>query len=149
MITQDPKIARLGHCGVRWCRHIVWIGKTFFHFGLEKFEQFIFVESQEGQIEAAGLQVPQFDRQQIVVPVGQFGCLVVGDPVCLNLLGGEVLGNVDRNFFDSEFLSGFEAGVPADDYSFCVDDDCLAKANSRIDAATASTASSLMRGLFG
>jgi hypothetical protein len=42
------------------------------------------------------LQVPQFDRQQIVVPIGELGCLVVGDPVCLDLLGGEVLGNRDR-----------------------------------------------------
>ena len=57
MVTQDPKIARLGHRSVGWCRHIIRIGKTFFDVGLEKLEQLIGIESQERQIEAIGLQV--------------------------------------------------------------------------------------------
>jgi len=119
------------------------------------------------------LQVPQLDRQQIVVPVGEFGCLVVSDPVCLDLLGREIFGNVDGELIEPKLLSSFEASVPADNYPFGVDNDRLANTkltdrcsngidsvivdatiawrtpNSRIDAATASTASSLMRGLFG
>ena len=47
MVAQDPKIARLSHCGIGWCRHVVRIGKTFFDLGLEELEQFIFVETKE------------------------------------------------------------------------------------------------------
>jgi len=68
----------------------------------------------------------ELDRQQIVVPVGEFGCLVVSDPVCLDLLGREIFGNVDGELIEPKLLSSFEASVPADNYPFGVDNDRLA-----------------------
>ena len=41
------------------------------HAGIEQLGQFVGVETQQAEVEVARLQVGQFDRQQVVVPLGQ------------------------------------------------------------------------------
>ncbi len=45
------------------------------------------------------MQVTQFDWEQIIVPIGKFCGLVVGNAIRLDLLLREVFGNVDWKLF--------------------------------------------------
>ena len=51
----------------------------------------------------------------------------VGDPLDLDLLGRQVPGHVDGDFFQAELVGRLEAGVTADDHALGVDDDRLAE----------------------
>ena len=85
-------------------------------------------EAEQRQVEVHVLEGRQFDRQQVVVPVGQVGRLVVGDAVGLDLRGRQVRGHVDRHLLQPELLRGLVACVAADDHAVGIDDNRLAEA---------------------
>ena len=102
------------------------------------------------QVEVQLLQVGQFDRQQVVVPVGERRRLVVGDAVGLDLRGRQVRrrrGPALRS--RPSFSAAFQRVWPTMITPSSSTTIGWRKPNSRIDAATASTAASLTRGLFG
>ena len=71
---------------------------------VEELVEFIRVEAQEGQVEVRVLQVFDLEREQVVIPFRELPGLVVGDAICLDLFGGEVVGNDDRDFRKTEAL---------------------------------------------
>ncbi len=75
--------------------------------------------------------------------------LVVGDPIGLDLGRRQIFGDVDRHLFQAQLLRRLPARVADDDHAVGIDDDRLAEAEFTDGRATASTASSLTRGLFG
>ena len=86
------------------------------------------VEAQQAQVEVHLLQLGQFERQQVEVPLGERGRLVVGDAVGLDLLGRQVRGDVDRHLLQAQLLRRLPARVADDDHAVGVDDDRLAEA---------------------
>ena len=101
MVPEDPQVARLGGRCIRRRRHVVGIAKAFLKFGVEQFGQLVRVEAQQAEVEVARLQVGQLDRQQVVVPIGQRGSLVVGDAICFDLLGRQVPDHMDRHLLQA------------------------------------------------
>ena len=87
--------------------------------------------------------------EQVVVPGGQLGGLVVGDAVGLGLGRRQADGDVDGDLGQAQLQGGLVAGVADDDDAVLVHDDRLAEAELLDRAATASTAWSLCRGLPG
>ena len=71
---------------------------------VQELVEFVRVEAQERQVEVCVLQVFDLEREQVVVPFRDLAGLVVGDAVCLDLFGGQVVGDDDRDFCQSEAL---------------------------------------------
>ncbi|MFQ6047993.1 MAG: hypothetical protein ACE5K7_01355 [Phycisphaerae bacterium] len=110
MLAEEPQVARLRD-------RLVRVGHALLDLALEQLGQLGLVETEQLQVEAAVPQLAQFDRQQVVVPLGQVGELVVGDPVGPDLLGREVLGHVHRHLIEPELLGYLPARMAADDHA--------------------------------
>ena len=108
VLAENPQVAGLGDRLVGRLRHLVGVAEPFRDARIEQPGQFVGVEAQQPQVEVRGLQVGQFERQQLEVPLGERGRLVVGDPVGLDLLGRQVRGDVDRDLAQDQ-----EAGRPS------------------------------------
>lgn len=127
MITENPQVARLGSCLVGRLGNLVGIGQPFLDARVEHLGQFVLIEPQQAEVELHPLECRKLDRQQLEVPGGQVGGLVVGDAVRLDLGWRQVLGDVDGHGLEAELLRGLVAGVTADDHPLGVDDDRLAE----------------------
>ena len=71
---------------------------------VQELVEFVRVEAQERQVEVGFLQVFDFEREQVIVPFRDLAGLVVGDAVGFHLFGGQVVGDDDRDFRQSEAL---------------------------------------------
>ncbi len=63
-----------------------------------------------------------------MIPVSQFGSLVVGDSVGLALRCGQADGDMDGHFGQSQFEGSFITGIADNNDSFLVHDEGLTKA---------------------
>ena len=112
------------------------------------------VEAEALGVEAAGGNRLELDRQQLVVPLGTLGGGVVGEAVRPDLLGGEVRGRLPYRLRTGtvsrpSFWAAFSRVWPATTTpSASTTIGCL-NPKRRMLSATASTASSLSRGLPG
>ena len=91
--------------------HLSLGNHIFFGISVQKTIQLIGVEAEERQVKILFLQIAQFDRQQVVVPLRDLAGLVVCDPVCLHLFRREVFRDHHRNFRETELFRRFQAGV--------------------------------------
>ena len=112
---------------VGWSGDVVGVALAVLQIGIEQPGQFVLVEAQPDEVELRSLQVGQFERQQIEVPGGDVGRLVVGDPVRLDLRRRQVLGDVHRNLGHPQPLGRLPPRVADDDRVLFVDDDRLAE----------------------
>ena len=127
MITENPQVARLGSCLVGRLGNLVGIGQAVLHARVEELGQFVLVETQQAEVEVARLQVCQFDRQQVVIPVGNGGGLVVRDPIGLDLFGRQVPCDVNRHLLQAQLQGSLVAGVADDDHALGVHHDRLSE----------------------
>ncbi len=86
------------------------------------------LKAQRGQVDVGFGQSHDLLGQQVVVPAGELGGLVVGQPVGADLVGGQILGDVDRDLVDPQPNGGKVPGMTGDDDVVLVDDDGLAEA---------------------
>ena len=93
--------------------------------GIEQLGQFILIETEQFAIETDCLQLADFDRQQVEVPLGVLAGAVVGDPVGPDRFGLHVLGDVNRDFGKVQLLGGFQSRMADDDDAVGIDDDRL------------------------
>jgi hypothetical protein len=127
MVAKNPQIAWLRDGIVGRLGHIVRIGQTLLHVRIKESGQVVRRESDQVEIEIHPLQVGQFDWQQVVIPFGQFGSLVVGQAICLHLRRRQPFRDVDRHLFQFQFFGCLETGVADNDDAVLVDDDRLAE----------------------
>ena len=111
VVTQDPQVARLRDRLVGRLGHLVGIGQSVLHARIEQLGQVVLREAEQFQVDVHALEFAKLDRQQLVVPLRQFGRLVVGDPVGLDLLGRQIRGDVDRHLLQAQLQCGLVAGV--------------------------------------
>ncbi len=97
MVAKNPQIAWLRDGIVGRLGNVVGIGQTFLHVRIKQPGQVVLRESDQVEIEIHPLQVGQFDRQQVVIPFGQFARLVVGQTICLHLRRRQALGSEVTN----------------------------------------------------
>jgi hypothetical protein len=87
VVTQNPDVPRLGDRVIRRGRDVIGVGLTR---GLGRGEdalQIVAGEAQEAEVESVRLQFLELDRQDLEVPLGNRGRLVVGNAVRPQLLG--------------------------------------------------------------
>jgi hypothetical protein len=106
MVAEQPEIARLRSRLVGRRRHLIGIAQAVLDAGVQELGQFVLVEAQEAEVIVARLKFGQLNRKQVVIPVRQFGGLVVSDAVGLDLLGRQVGGDVDWDLLEAELLRG-------------------------------------------
>jgi len=106
VLAENPQVARPGDRLIGRLGNLVRVGKPLLHPRIEQLGQLVFGEANEPQVDVHSLQVGQLDRQQLVIPGGHIGGLVVGDSIRLGLGGREALGHVDGGFFQAEFQGG-------------------------------------------
>ena len=91
--------------------------------------QLVLVEARAAiRSKSSVFKIVQFERQQVAVPLGKRGRLVVGDAVGLDLRRRQVRGDVDRDLLQAELLRRLPARVADDDHAVGVDDDRLPEA---------------------
>ncbi len=71
---------------------------------------------------------PKLNLEQVHIPFGDGGGLIVSDPVRAGLFGCEADGDVDRHLRQPELLGRLEPRVARDDDALFIDDDRLAEA---------------------
>ncbi len=62
MVAQQPQIARLRDCFIRWFRHLIRIGLPVLHTRVEQSVQLVLIETKQAEVIVAGLQLVQFQR---------------------------------------------------------------------------------------
>ena len=88
-----------------------------------QFLEFVRVEAEGSHVGAVLLDREEFVAEELQVPFGQLGALVVRDPVGARLLGREVRRDDHRSRVEAEALRREEARVAGDDDVVLVDDD--------------------------
>ena len=83
----------------------------FFGTSVQQTVKLVGVEAEEREIKILFLQIAQFDRQQVVVPLRDLAGLVVRNPICLHLFRRKVFRDHHRNFREAELFRRFQAGV--------------------------------------
>ena len=89
--------------------------------------QFALGAPEQPEIEVHPLQLGQFDRQQLQVPLGDLGGLVVRDAEGLHLLRRQAARHMHRHLGKAQRLRRLEPRVP-EDHSRFIDHDRLPKA---------------------
>ena len=97
----------------------------FFGTPVQQTVKLVGVESEERQVKILFLQIAQFDRQQVVVPLRDLAGLVVRDSIRLHLFRREVFRDHHRNFREAELFRRFQAGVPDNHNEILVHDNRL------------------------
>jgi hypothetical protein len=128
VVPQQPEVARSGRRFVRRCRHGVRVGQPGRALRLEQLHQLVRREPGQAHLEVQLLQFGQFEGQAVVVPRGQLGGLVVGQPVGLQLGGGQARGDVDRHGLQAKLQGRLIRGMADDDHALFIDDARLAEA---------------------
>jgi hypothetical protein len=147
MLTQDPQVAALRDRLVGRLGHIVGIGEPLLHAGIEQLGQFVGVETEQRPVDAGVLQLGQFERQQLEVPLGQLAGLVVGDAVGADLLGRQVAWRrAPAPSRARASVAAFQRVCPQTMTPASSTTIGWRKPNRWIDSATASTAASFSRG---
>ena len=83
----------------------------FFGTSVQQTVKLVGVEAEERQVKILFLQIAQFDRQKVVVPLRDLAGLVVRDSIRLHLFRREVFRDHHRNFREAELFRRFQAGV--------------------------------------
>ena len=86
------------------------------------------VEAEERQVKILFLQIAQFDRKKVVVPLRDLAGLVVRDPVCLHLFRREVFRDHHRYFREAELFRRFQPCVADNHNEILVHDNRLLEA---------------------
>ena len=97
----------------------------FFGTPVQQTVKLVGVEAEERQVKILFLQIAQFDRKKVVVPLRDLAGLVVRDPVCLHLFRREVFRDHHRNVREAELFRRFQAGVPDNHNEILVHDNRL------------------------
>jgi hypothetical protein len=86
------------------------------------------LKAQCGQVDFGFRQGHDLLGQQVIVPAGELGGLVVGQPVGADLVGGQIPGDVHRDLVDPQPNGGKVPGMTGDDDVVLVDHDGLPEA---------------------
>ena len=100
----------------------------FFGTPIQQTVKLVGVESEERQVKILFLQIAQFDRQEVVVPLRDLAGLVVRDSIRLHLFRREVFRDHHRNFREAELFRRFQAGVADNHDEILVHDNRLLEA---------------------
>ena len=115
VFTKQPEITSLTDRLFFGLRDLIVIGKSGFIFNRQQLIQFLIRKTDDIKVESQFLDFGQLEFEQIFIPTGVLGDLVVGDHQSLALRFSKMAQHDYRHLFQPQLLRGHQAAVSGND----------------------------------
>ena len=110
MLPEQPHVAEHGSRLRRWLRRLVGVGLALDDLWRQRI-RFILRKAGELEVEPKLPKLPEFEGEELGVPLGELGHAVDRDAERLHLRVGQVVGEDDRNLGEPELACGLQPEV--------------------------------------